>query len=35
MIEGVDANYRSLTVGRLLLEGMQAALNKAEPRPLR
>ncbi|AHG39959.1 polyphosphate-dependent AMP kinase [Pseudomonas syringae CC1557] len=31
VIEGVDANYRSLTVGRLLLEGMQAALNKAEP----
>ncbi len=31
VIEGVDANYRSLTVGRLLLEGMQAALNKVEP----
>ncbi|MBX8576259.1 polyphosphate:AMP phosphotransferase [Pseudomonas cichorii] len=36
VIEGVDANYRSLTVGRLLLEGMQAALNtpKAESKPL-
>ncbi|MBX8553696.1 polyphosphate:AMP phosphotransferase [Pseudomonas cichorii] len=36
VIEGVDANYRSLTVGRLLLEGMQNALNtpKAEPKPL-
>lgn len=33
VIEGVDANYRSLTVGRLLLEGMQAALNKVEPEP--
>ena len=26
VIEGVDPNYRSLTVGRLLLEGMQNAL---------
>lgn len=26
VIEGVDPHYRSLTVGRLLLEGMQAAL---------
>ncbi|MFJ4144755.1 polyphosphate:AMP phosphotransferase [Pseudomonas sp. NPDC089734] len=36
VIEGMDANYRSLTVGRLLLEGMQAALKqpKAKARPL-
>lgn len=33
VIEGADANYRSLTVGRLLLEGMQAALNNAKGRP--
>ncbi|WP_122664978.1 polyphosphate:AMP phosphotransferase [Pseudomonas viridiflava] len=36
VIEGVDPYYRSLTVGRLLLEGMQAALNapKATSQPL-
>lgn len=31
VIEGADPNYRSLTVGRLLLEGMQAALHVPEP----
>jgi len=32
VIEGVDANYRSLAVGRILLEGLQAALaRKVEP----
>ncbi|KQQ68228.1 polyphosphate kinase [Pseudomonas sp. Leaf127] len=33
VIEGVDANYRSLTVGRLLLEGMQAALKTPQVEP--
>ncbi|BAP40730.1 polyphosphate:AMP phosphotransferase [Pseudomonas sp. 21LCFQ02] len=33
VIEGADANYRSLTVGRLLLEGMQAALNTPPVEP--
>jgi polyphosphate:AMP phosphotransferase len=33
VIEGVDANYRSLTVGRLLLEGMQAALSNGKNHP--
>ena len=33
VIEGADANYRSQTVGRLLLEGMQTALNNAKGRP--
>jgi polyphosphate:AMP phosphotransferase len=33
VIEGADANYRSLTVGRLLLEGMQAALQNPKARP--
>lgn len=33
VIEGADANYRSLTVGRLLLEGMQAALSNGKSRP--
>ncbi|WP_434677558.1 polyphosphate:AMP phosphotransferase [Pseudomonas sp. R1-18] len=33
VIEGADANYRSLTVGRLLLEGMQAALKETGRRP--
>jgi polyphosphate:AMP phosphotransferase len=33
VIEGADANYRSLTVGRVLLEGMQAALKETERRP--
>ncbi|HWR79755.1 MAG TPA: polyphosphate:AMP phosphotransferase [Pseudomonas sp.] len=32
VIEGSDANYRNLTVGRILLEGLQAAL-KADTRP--
>lgn len=32
VIEGVDENYRSLTVGRILLEGLQAALaNPSRP----
>jgi polyphosphate:AMP phosphotransferase len=32
VIEGVDANYRSLAVGQILLEGLQAALEApAEP----
>jgi polyphosphate:AMP phosphotransferase len=30
VIEGVDPNYRSLTVGRLLLEGLQNALKTPE-----
>ncbi|MEQ7919637.1 polyphosphate:AMP phosphotransferase [Xanthomonas sp. WHRI 1810A] len=30
VIEGVDPNYRSLAVGRLLLEGMQSALKTPE-----
>ncbi|MGL4315589.1 MAG: polyphosphate:AMP phosphotransferase [Pseudomonas sp.] len=34
VIEGSDANYRSLTVGRTLLEGLQAAL-KLKERPRR
>ena len=33
VVEGVDEYYRSLTVGRILLDGLQAAL-KAESRPL-
>jgi polyphosphate:AMP phosphotransferase len=33
VVEGVDAYYRSLTVGRILLDGMQAALN-AKSRPV-
>ena len=33
VIEGVDPHYRSLTVGRLLLEGMQAALKVAKAKP--
>jgi polyphosphate:AMP phosphotransferase len=33
VIEGVDANYRSLAVGNILLEGLQAAL-KAPVEPL-
>jgi polyphosphate:AMP phosphotransferase len=33
VVEGVDEYYRSLTVGRILLEGLQAAL-KAKDRPL-
>jgi len=33
VIEGLDPNYRSLTVGRLLLEGMQAALKMPEAEP--
>ncbi|MCY1537253.1 Polyphosphate:AMP phosphotransferase [compost metagenome] len=33
MVEGVDENYRSLTVGRILLDGLQAAL-KSETRNL-
>jgi polyphosphate:AMP phosphotransferase len=33
VIEGADANYRSLAVGRVLLEGMQAALKETERRP--
>ncbi len=33
VVEGVDEHYRSLTVGRILLDGLQAAL-KAESRPL-
>ncbi len=34
VIEGVDANYRSLSVGQILLEGLQAAL-KAPTEPVR
>ena len=33
VVEGVDEYYRSLTVGRILLDGLQAALN-AKSRPL-
>jgi polyphosphate:AMP phosphotransferase len=33
VVEGVDEYYRSLTVGRILLNGLQAAL-KAQSRPL-
>ncbi|WNW14076.1 polyphosphate:AMP phosphotransferase [Pseudomonas sp. DTU_2021_1001937_2_SI_NGA_ILE_001] len=33
VIEGADANYRSLTVGRLLLEGLQAALQAPPVEP--
>jgi polyphosphate:AMP phosphotransferase len=33
VVEGVDEHYRSLTVGRILLEGLQAAL-KAKTPPL-
>jgi polyphosphate:AMP phosphotransferase len=33
VVEGEDEHYRSLTVGRILLDGLQAAL-KAESRPL-
>jgi AMP-polyphosphate phosphotransferase len=33
VVEGVDENYRSLTVGRILLDGLQAAL-KAKVRTL-
>lgn len=33
VVEGVDEYYRSLTVGRILLDGLQAAL-KAKNRPL-
>ncbi|ARU88068.1 polyphosphate:AMP phosphotransferase [Pseudomonas sp. M30-35] len=32
VVEGVDENYRNLTVGRILLEGLQAAL-KSKVRP--
>lgn len=36
IVEGVDPHYRSLTVGKILLEGLQAALNtpKAEVRSI-
>jgi polyphosphate:AMP phosphotransferase len=34
VVEGVDEHYRSLTVGRILLEGMQEALRSSE-RPQR
>ncbi len=34
VVEGADENYRSLTVGRILLEGLQAALQNSE-RPQR
>ena len=33
VIEGVDENYRSLTVGRILLEGLQAALANPSRQP--
>lgn len=32
VIEGADANYRSLSVGRIVLEGLQAALHHQERR---
>ena len=32
IVEGVDPHYRSLTVGKILLEGMQAVLNSPKPR---
>jgi AMP-polyphosphate phosphotransferase len=32
VVEGVDACYRSLTVGRILLDGLQAALKAKAPR---
>ncbi|NQD91962.1 polyphosphate:AMP phosphotransferase [Pseudomonas sp. CrR25] len=32
VVEGVDEYYRSLTVGRILLEGLQAALKAKTPR---
>lgn len=33
IIEGVDPNYRSLTVGKLLLEGLQSALKRPAVNP--
>lgn len=33
VIEGVDPHYRSLTVGKILLDGLQSALNRPDPRP--
>ncbi len=33
VVEGMDENYRSLTVGRILLEGLQAALANGERPP--
>ncbi|MCX7078090.1 MAG: polyphosphate:AMP phosphotransferase [Pseudomonas sp.] len=33
VIEGVDAHYRSLTVGKILLEGLQNALNRPKINP--
>ena len=33
VIEGVDSNYRSLTVGKILLDGMQNALKLARSKP--
>ncbi|APC18214.1 polyphosphate:AMP phosphotransferase [Pseudomonas frederiksbergensis] len=33
VIEGVDAHYRSLTVGKILLDGLQHALERPKVRP--
>ena len=33
VIEGADANYRSLAVGKILLEGLQAALKRPDVHP--
>ena len=33
VIEGVDAHYRSLTVGKILLEGLHAALSRPKVNP--
>lgn len=33
VVEGVDERYRSLTVGRILLQGLQAALQQAQEHP--
>ncbi|VVO37351.1 polyphosphate:AMP phosphotransferase [Pseudomonas fluorescens] len=33
VIEGVDPHYRSLTVGKILLDGLQAALNRPKIKP--
>ncbi|WP_394561992.1 polyphosphate:AMP phosphotransferase [Aquipseudomonas alcaligenes] len=35
VVEGSDEYYRSLTVGRILLDGLQAALKNQAPRPPR
>ena len=32
IVEGIDPNYRSLTVGKIILEGLQAALHAPKPK---